>query len=150
MAATKRATIIETIVAALKNITIVNGFRTNIGKVVRGIRNIDDFLGDLPAISVWNERNVYTDSAMGTTKSILTLHFWGFVKAKARHNDYTELDNLAADVEQLLMDSTYNPYITSGLTFLLNTTFYEGGVVDNFGIFDMIAEIHYFYPFNQP
>ena len=145
-----RSTIISAIAAGLRNITLAKGFETNIAKVSRGIRSVDDFLGDIPAITIWNEKMTREDTAQVISKSTLRLHLWGFVKVDARNDDYINLDKLASDIEKCLNNPTYNPYMSKGFTFIRETYFYEGGTQDSFGMLDMIVDIDFFYPIASP
>lgn len=129
---------------------MAKGFETDLSKVARGIRTVDDFLGDIPAITIWNEKMTREDTAQVVSKSTLRLHLWGFTKVDAQNSDYTSLDKLASDIEKCLNNPTYNPYMISGFTFIRETYFYEGGVQDSFGMLDMIVDIDFFYPIAAP
>lgn len=120
---------------ALSNIKKANGFKTNIMKVLRGIRGLEDFAGELPGLAIYKPLNENNSNQYGGTESRMTLNIWGFAKIEARVNDFTALDDLVADTEMLLMSSTYNPYLLE--TFIHKTAYYEGGIQDKFGFFNM-------------
>lgn len=135
MTISEQSTRYNAIKDALENITEANGFQTTVIKVLRGVRGLDDFGGDLPGLSIYKPLNQNKSNEYGGTESDMFLNIWGFTKVEARANDYSRLDKLAADVEKLLMSSTYNPYLTE--TFIEKTAFYEGGIQDSFGFFNM-------------
>lgn len=120
---------------ALKNIKSSNGFKTTVLKVLRGIRGLDDFSGDLPGIAIYKPLNENNSNQYGGTQSNMTMNIWGYAKIDARADDYSALDDLAADTELLLMSAEYNPYLNE--TFISRTAFFEGGVQDKFGFFNM-------------
>lgn len=135
MSISEQNTRYQAIFDALEQIKKSNGFLTNVVKVLRGIRGLDDFSGDLPGISIYKPLNDNKSNQYGGTESEMTLNIWGFCKVEARVNDYDNLDSLAADVEMLLMSETYNPYLLE--TYIQRTAFYEGGIQDSFGFFNM-------------
>lgn len=123
---------------SLSSIKKSNGFQTNVAKVLRGIRGLEDFSGELPGLAIYKPSNEVSLNQYGGTESKMTLNIWGFAKVEAKVNDFDSLDKLAADTEKLLMSTEYNSYLTE--TFINRTLFYEGGVQDKFGFFNM--EIH--------
>lgn len=144
MTISKQNTIINSIKATLESITEVNSFQTTVIKVLRGIRTLEDFsAANLPGLSIFRMTNKVDESYQQGSEDRLVLHIWGFVAVEARANDYDSLDKLAADVEFALHSATYNSY--RNYTFIKNTNFYEGGVQDSFGFFDMEIEVSYFH-----
>ena len=124
-----------TLFSALSEITTANGFQSDVVKVLRGVRSLSDFSGELPGLSIYKPLNENESNQYGGTQSNMILNIWGFCKVEARENDYDSLDMLAADVEKLLMSDSYNPYLNE--TFIRRTAFYEGGVQDSYGFFNM-------------
>jgi len=136
-------TIINSVKTTLENITTANDFQSNVIKVLRGIRGIDDFTsGNMPGLAIFKTENRVEETYQGGSEDRLVLHIWGFVTVEARTDDYDNLDKLVADVEKVL-HSAYNSY--KDYTFIKNTTFFEGGVQDSFGFFDIEVEISYFH-----
>ena len=130
-------TITESILATLKNISKANGFQTDVDSdsVRRGIRTDDDFQGNFPALSLWKYKNKRKDSFQSGSEIRLQFRLWGYAECDSMLDDFDPLDKLAADVEKILMDSTYNAeYYTN--TFIGDTTFFEAGTEDNFGVFE--------------
>ena len=136
-------TIINSVKTTLENITTGNGYQSNVIKVLRGIRGIDDFTsGNMPGLAILKTENRVEETYQGGSEDRLVLHIWGFVTVEARTDDYDNLDKLVADVEKVL-HSAYNSY--KDYTFINTATFYEGGVQDSFGFFDMEIEVSYFH-----
>jgi len=135
MTISKQTTRLLAVIEALDNIKEVNGFQTTVLKVLRGVRSVEDFSGELPGLTVYKPLNENSMNVYGGTGSEMSINIWGFTKVEARVNDYSALDKLAADVELLLMSREYNVYLTE--TFIKSTSFYEGGVQDSFGFFNM-------------
>jgi len=143
MTISKQNTIINSLKTTLENITTGNGFQSTVIKVLRGIRGLDDFSsGNLPGLAIFKTANNVEETYQGGSEDRLVLHIWGFVTVESRLNDYDNLDKLVADVEKALF-SNYNSY--KDYTFVINTNFYEGGVEDSFGFFDLEIEISYFH-----
>jgi hypothetical protein len=137
-------TMIEALLAALGNIKTTNGFNTNVRRIYRGVRGLDDFSGgDLPGLTVFRETHEVERDNYGDTKGTQRYRIWGFCKVEARSNDYDNLDKFVADVESVLMNETYNTYFND--TFIGTTYFYEGGVQDSFGFFNMEVSISYYH-----
>lgn len=124
---------------ALKNIKTSNGFKTTVLKVLRGIRSTEDFSGEMPGIAVYRPVTENTANKYNLTQSKMILNIWGFTKVEAKSDDFSALDDLVADVELLLMTKEYNHYFTD--TFISKTSFFEGGIQDKFGFFNMEIEI---------
>jgi len=144
MTISKQNTILDSLKTTLENITTSNSFQSQVVKVMRGVRGLDDFSpADLPGLAIFKTANKVDESYQGGSEDRLEIHIWGFVPVEARVNDYDNLDKLVADVEKVLHNSTYNSY--SSNTFIGNTNFYEGGVQDSFGFFDMEIQISYFH-----
>jgi hypothetical protein len=144
MTISKQNTVINSIKTTLENITEVNSFQSTVIKVLRGIRVLDDFsAGDLPGLAIFKTANNVDETYQQGSEDRLVLHIWGFVTVEARENNYDNLDKLVADVESILHNSSYNSYYNN--TFIKNTNFYEGGVQDSFGFFDMEIEVSYFH-----
>ena len=148
MAISIRATILLTVKQALESIIRGAGFQTSVQKVLRGIHSEDAFAGAMPGLAFWNERGPRHNMAQGKSERTLVIHIWGYTPADPASGDYDELDRLVADVETVLMTPGYNPYW--GFTEITDSTYYEGGVEDPIGIFEMIAEISYNYNFASP
>ena len=123
------------IIAVLNEIKTANGFQSDVKKVLRGIRGLTDFSGELPGLAIYKPMAENKTNQYGGTETEMTLNIWGFTNVEARVDNYDALDMLVADTELILMDSTYNQYLTE--TFIKNTTFYEGGIQDSFGFFNM-------------
>lgn len=141
-------TIINSIKTTLESISVANGFNTTNVTVKRGIRSAEDFEGNMPGLSLWKYKNLRDDSYQPGSESRLMLRVWGYVECDPMHDDYDPLDKLVADVEKVLMSSTYNTSYWKK-TFIGDTSFFEGGVEMNFGIFEMSFEISYFYDFTE-
>jgi len=143
MTISKQNTIINSLKTTLENITTGNGFQSTVIKVLRGIRGLDDFSsGNLPGLAIFKTANNVEETYQGGSEDRMVLHIWGFVTVEARTGDYDNLDKLVADVEKILF-SAYNIY--KNYTFIYTATFYEGGVQDSFGFFDMEIEVSYFH-----
>lgn len=147
MTISQQATRQNAVIAALKNITVANGFQTDVQRVLRGVRSLEDFSGSLPGLSVFKPVNENALNDYGGTESGMNLNILGFAKVEARVDDYTGLDKLAADTEKLLMSYDYNAYLTD--TFIQRTYFYEGGVQDSFGFFRMELIIKFDHSFEE-
>lgn len=143
-----RETIIKALKTTLESITTVNSFQTTVAKVKRGIQPESAFSGNMPGLALWNERGPRKNFAQGKSERILVFHIWGYVLVDAAAGNYDNLDKLVADVEKALMAPAYNSYWDD--TEIGDTTYYEGGVDDPIGIFDMIVEIPYNYDFASP
>ena len=143
MTISKQNTILNSLKTTLENITTANSFQSTVVKVLRGIRVLDDFSSaDLPGLAIFKTTNEVDESYQQGSEDRLAIHIWGYVTVEARLNDYDNLDKLVADVEKVL-HSSYNSY--KDYTFIGNTNFWEGGVQDSFGFFDMSIEISYFH-----
>lgn len=127
-----------------ENITKDNGFQSDILLVLRGIRDLKDFTGNFPGLALFKTANDVDEDYQGGSQDRLDLNIWGFTTVEARDNNYDNLDKLVADVEKILHSSTYNSDYYNN-TFILDTKFYEGGVDDSFGFFDMHIQISYFH-----
>lgn len=148
MAVSTRRTILVALKSGLESITTANGFQSTVAKVLRGIQPGEAFSGSMPGLAVWCEQGPRENFSQGHSERTLKLHVWGYVPVDAAEGDYDALDKLVADVEKCLMTVTYNPYW--GDTEIGNTTYYEGGVEDPIGIFDMEVEISYVYEWASP
>lgn len=144
MTISKQNTMINVLKAALANITTVNGFQSTVQKVMRGVRGLDDFsAADLPGLTIFRAEHEINKRQYGGEEGKHFFNIWGFVKVEARSDDYDALDKLVADTEKCLMDETYNGYMLD--TFITKTSFYEGGIQDSFGFFNMEVEVSYNY-----
>ena len=134
--------IINGLITTLRQITTANGFKTDVIKVLRGVRGLDDFTSaDMPGLAIFrathNPDTQYYYGTIGTQY----YRIWGYTKVEARSNNYDNLDNLVSDVEEVLMSSTYNLYQSD--TVIDSTSFYEGGVQDSYGFFNMGVKVSY-------
>lgn len=143
-----RETVIKDIKGCLESISSGNPFQSQVAKVLRGIQSEDAFSGDLPGLALWNEKGPRIDVARGHSERTLLFHIWGYVQVQAAGGDYDALDKLVADVEKALMTETYNSRWAQ--TYIGDTTYYEGGVDDPIGIFEMLVEVTYTYAYASP
>lgn len=148
MAVSNRRTVLTDLKTDLEAITVANGFQTTVAKVLRGIHTEEEFAGNMPGICFWNEAGPRKNFAQGRSERKLVIHIWGYVNVQADVGDYDALDKLAADVEKMLMTPARNAYWQ--FTEIGDTVYYEGGIDDPIGIFEMIVEIAYNYTFASP
>lgn len=149
MTISNRATILSDVKGALESISTSNGFKSNVAKVLRGIHGEESFAGSMPGLAMWCEKGPrITMSQGGFSERKLRIHIWGYVPVDAAAGDYDALDKLEADVEKALMTPAYNSHWQ--WTEIGDTAYYEGGVEDPIGIFDMVVEIAYNYAWASP
>jgi len=148
MAISKRATILGDLKTAMEAITTDNEFQSDVAKVMRGIQPESAFTGNMPGLAIWNERGPRENMAQGYSERTLIIHIWGYVPVAAEIGNYDALDKLAADVETCLMTPARWAYF--GFTEIGDTVYYEGGVEDPIGIFDMTVAVSYNYAFASP
>jgi len=148
MTISNRATILGDLKRALESITIANGFQTDVETVLRGIQPEEAFSGRMPGLCLWNERGPRDNLYQGGSERRLVCHIWGYAVVQADIGNYEALDKLVADVEKCLMTESYNGYW--GFTDIRETVYYEGGIDDPIGIFDMVVEVSYNYAFASP
>jgi hypothetical protein len=133
-----RAQIIADLLACLKAIAPAQGFDIVPARVVRGIHLASE-AGEMPALSLYNQRVQTVDSTESTSERLLILHLWGAVHA--RGGDYGDLDRLAAACVAALGRPDLNPHwqrTTCGRLEL-----YEGGAGDPLGLFDLELTVSY-------
>lgn len=141
-------TILNSIKTTLGLITIANEYQTNIAKVMRGIRDLKDFSGNMPGLTIWKEKSFPDGDYQGGGKRVLKLHVWGFCNVDARHDDYDNLDKLEADVVKVLCSKDHNPLYYNDV-FIKDIDSFEGGTDNSHGILDMVVEIEYFHKFGE-
>lgn len=135
MSVSQQAAVMAAIKACLEKITIANGFYSNVVRVDRGVRAIGDFQGDLPAFAIWKFQNNPDPEVYEGEENRLQIRVWGYVQCDSMYSDFEPLDKLAIDCERALKSPVYNSIYED--TFVGITQFYEGGVNENFGIFEM-------------
>lgn len=144
-----REVVIKGIKECLESISSGSAFQTQVAKVLRGIHAEDSFSGDLPGLSLWCEKGPRKDIGRGYSERRLLFHIWGYTSdVQAANGNYDALDKLVADVEKALMTETYNSRWAQ--TYIGDTTYYEGGVDDPIGIFEMLVEVEYTYEYASP
>lgn len=148
MTISNRATMLSDLKTALESITKANGFQSTVAKVLRGIQPEEAFSGRMPGLCLWNERGPRENFYQGGSQRKLVIHIWGYVLVQADTGNYETLDKLVADVETCLMTTARNAY--AGFTEIIDTVYYEGGIDDPIGIFDMTVEVSYDYAFASP
>ena len=133
-----RAQIISDLLACLKAMGPDTGFTLAPARVRRGIHLASE-AAELPALSLFNERVETTDATGQTAQRLLVLHLWGAVHA--RHDDFADLDRLAAACLEALGRPDLNPHWQS--TTCARLELYEGGAGDPLGLFDLEINVGY-------
>jgi hypothetical protein len=101
-----RAQIIADLMACLASIDPAQGFPLAVRELRRGIHLAEE-MAEMPALTLFNERVETLDQTSSTAARRLVLHLWGAVHV--RHEDYSQLDQLAAACLQALADPTSPP-----------------------------------------
>jgi len=146
---TGRKSVLDWLKTLLEGITVANGYQTNVREVRRGIHDLDD-MPNRPALCIWNDKGPAEElvkGAAGVNNRTLHCWIWGYVDVDP--GDYDNLDALVADVEQRINTSDGAwPSNMLNIT-IMDSTYYEGGVSDAVGIFEMEIELVYRYDRNN-
>jgi hypothetical protein len=138
-------TVTTSLITTLGKVLIANDFQTDIVKVRRGIKTVEDFEGNMPGFAITKLENDTTDGYQGGSENLLNFRIWGYVECESEQDNYDALDKIGADLEKIILMPTYNSYATN--TFIGTSLFYEGGVNENFGIIEMDINVVYFNDF---
>lgn len=133
-----RQEIISDLLACLGAISPDQGFAIAPARVRRGIHLASE-AGEMPALSLYNQRVETVDSTEVTTERLLILHLWGAVHAQG--GDYGHLDRLAAACVAALGRPDLNPHWQR--TTCGRLEIYEGGAGDPLGLFDLELSVSY-------
>ena len=133
-----RAQIIADLMACLASIDPDHGFPLAVRELRRGIHLAEE-LAEMPALTLFNERVETLDQTSSTAARRLVLHLWGAVHV--RHDDYSQLDQLAAACLKALADPNFNPHWQATSCGRLEV--YEGGAGDPLGLFDLEFTVDY-------
>ena len=144
---TSRKSILDDLKTWLEAITVANGYQTTVAEVKRGIHYADD-MQNRPSLCFWNDKGPKKDLAGEQCERVLHIFIWGYIDIQP--GTYDNLDGLVSDVEACLNGSRANWDSSITQVDVGDSTYYEGGVTDPIGIFEMEAEIYYEYDRADP
>jgi len=137
----QRSDILTQLEADLKaNLTIANGYISNVREVRRGIHMAED-MNLKPAISFWCYKDtIEKHMTVNVIQRVLELQFFMYASTKGI-GDVDNIHNLMDDVESFL----YNPahWTYESQTLLGDTVIYEGGTQDAVSIAVLELKIRY-------
>lgn len=144
---TERKTNLDDLKTLLEAITVANGYQSTVAEVKRGIHYVGD-MPNRPGLCFWNDKGPKKDLAGEQCERVLHVWIWGYVDIQP--GDYDALDAIVSDVEKCLNTSLESWSSSVTESKVIDTTYYEGGVSDPIGIFEMEAEITYEYDRASP
>jgi hypothetical protein len=133
-----RQEIIEDLMECLGAIGPDNHFSLQPQTLRRGI-HLASQAGALPALTLFNQRVATLEQTGTNVERTLTFHLWGATQAP--HDDYSDLDALAAACVNALNNPAFNPHWDR--TSVRSLEIYEGGASDPLGLFDLVFDLTY-------
>jgi len=129
---------------ALESITTDNGYNTDVARVYEGPPSIDENL-ERPNLSFFSPDEQIRNYAFGKTEKTVRVWIHGMVDAEKY--DYTNLRNLAKDIETLLYSSSW---AYEGWTDISSVQYFFSGVNGDIGIIMMELTITDHYDYGSP
>lgn len=133
-----RQQIIAEIMTCLAAIGPDKGFAVSPQTLRRGT-HLASQAGAYPALTLFNQRAATIEQTGTHVERILTFHLWGATHAP--HDDYSQLDALAAACVTALGSPALNPHWER--TSVRALEIYEGGASDPLGLFDLVFDLTY-------